>query len=63
MEVKDREAQGCNREVASGGSVEQTCEPMNKNRMRRGCRTSGPGTVKSISIKGIGVDSAVVHGR
>jgi hypothetical protein len=52
MEVKDREAQGCNREVASEGSVEQRCEPMNKNLMRRECRTSGLGTAKSVSIKG-----------
>jgi len=34
MEVKGSEAQGRPREKASEGSVEQTREPMNKNRMR-----------------------------
>jgi hypothetical protein len=35
--------------------VEQTYEPMNKNRMRGiRCRTSGHMTTKSISIKGTG---------
>jgi len=31
MEVKAREAQGRNREVGSEGSVEQRCEPTNRN--------------------------------
>ena len=53
MEVKDRETQGCNREVASEGSVEQRCEPMNKNRMRRKRWTSWLVTAKSISIKNV----------
>jgi hypothetical protein len=35
MEVKGSEAQGRYREVGSEGSVEQTREPMNKNRMMR----------------------------
>jgi hypothetical protein len=35
MEVKGSEAQGRHREVGSEGSVEQTREPMNKNRMMR----------------------------
>ena len=51
MEVKDRETQGCNREVASEGSVEQGCEPMNKNQMRRKRWMSWLVTAKSISIK------------
>jgi hypothetical protein len=38
--------------------VEQTYEPMYKNRIRGiRCRTSGPMTVKSISIKGTGCKS------
>ena len=38
--------------------MEQTYEPMNKNWMRGiQCRTSGLGTTKSISIKGIGCKS------
>jgi hypothetical protein len=38
--------------------VEQTHEPMNKNRMRGiRCRTSGQMTAKSISIKGTGCKS------
>ena len=52
MEVKNREAQECNREVAFEGSVDQRCEPMNKKRMRRKRRTSEPVITKSISIKG-----------
>lgn len=52
MEVKNREAQECNREVAFEGSVDQRCEPMNKKRMRRKCRTSELVITKSISIKG-----------
>jgi len=51
MEVKNREAQECNREVAFEGSVDQRCEPMNKKRMRRKCRTSELVITKSISIK------------
>src|SRR2546430_16864673 len=34
MEVKDSKAQGRCREARSEGSVEQRCEPMNKNRIR-----------------------------
>jgi hypothetical protein len=34
MEVKASEAQGRRREAGSEGSVEQTHESMNKNRMR-----------------------------
>ena len=52
MEVKNREAQECNREVSFEGSVDQRCEPMNKKRMRRKCRTSELVITKSISIKG-----------
>ena len=33
MEVKDSKAQGRCREAGSEGSVEQKCEPMNKNRI------------------------------
>ena len=44
---------GCRREAGSEGSVEQRCEPMNKNRnTRRQRRTSGQRIAKSISIKG-----------
>jgi len=52
MEVKNREAQECNREVAFEGSVYQRCEPMNKKRMRRKRGTSELVITKSISIKG-----------
>jgi len=39
--------------------VEQTCEPMNKKRMRGiRCRASGRLTAKPISIKGTGCRSA-----
>lgn len=36
MSRRTREAQGRNREVGSGGSVEQNCELMNKKQMRGG---------------------------
>ena len=52
MEVKNREAQECNREIAFEGSVDQRCEPMNKKRMRRKRQTSRLVTAKSVSIKG-----------
>src|SRR3989304_2346251 len=52
MEVKNREAQECNREIAFEGSVDQRCEPMNKKRMRRKRRTSELVITKSGSIKG-----------
>ena len=44
---------GCRREAGSEGSVEQRCEPMNKNRIR-GASAGRAGNViaKSISIKG-----------
>jgi len=52
MEVKSSEAQGRHREVGSGGSVEQTREPMYKNRIRGVPGwTSEPPIAKSISIK------------
>jgi hypothetical protein len=55
MEVKVSEAQGRRREAGSEGSVEQRCEPMNKNRIRgETSRTSKPLIAKSISIKGSG---------
>jgi len=39
--------------------VEQTCEPMNKKRMRSiRCRASEPTSAKPISIKGTGCKSA-----
>ena len=44
--------QGRRREAGSEGSVEQTHEPMDKNRIGgMPCGTSGLGTTKSISIK------------
>jgi len=53
MEVKASEAQGRHREVGSEGSVEQRCEPTNRNwRGRRQGRTSEHEITKSISIKG-----------
>ena len=55
MEVKDSEAQGPRREAWSEGSVEQRCEPMDKNRiggLRRWAR--GPMTSKPVSIKSAG---------
>ena len=53
MEVKGSEAQGRHREGASEGSVEQTREPMNKNRIvRRKRRASEQMIAKPISIKG-----------
>ncbi len=55
MEVKGSEAQGRHREVGSEGSVEQTREPMDKNRIRGiRRRASGHMTAKPISIKGAG---------
>jgi hypothetical protein len=54
MEVKDSEAQGRDREVASERSVEQRCEPMDKNRIRGRRRwTSWQMATKSISIKAV----------
>ena len=53
MEVKGSEPQGRHGDGASGGSGEQTHEPMNKNRiMRRERRASGHEAAKPISIKG-----------
>ena len=55
MEVKGSEAQGRDREGSSEGSVEQTCEPMNKNRIGGGPRwASGLMPAKPISIKDAG---------
>jgi hypothetical protein len=52
------EAQGCHREVASEGSVEQSRDPTNRNRIRGiPGRTSGQRIAKSISIKGQGCRS------
>jgi hypothetical protein len=53
--MKVSETQGRHREVRSEGSVEQTRELMNKNRIR-GIRrwTSGHMITKSIFIKGAG---------
>lgn len=55
MEVKDSEAQGPRREAWSEGSVEQRCEPMDKNRIR-GLRrwARGQVTSKPVSIKSAG---------
>ncbi len=54
MEVKGSEAQGRHREVGSEGSVEQTREPMNKNRIRGAeRRASVRVAAKPISIKGV----------
>jgi len=51
----DSEAQGRNREGTSERSVEQTYEPMYKNRIWGiRCRASWPMTAKPISIKGAG---------
>ena len=53
MEVKGSEAQGRHREGASEGSVEQTREPMNKNRIgRRERRASEQRIAKPMPIKG-----------
>ena len=53
MEAKASEAQGQHREVLSGGSVEQRCEPTDRNWIsRREGRTSWREATKSISIKG-----------
>ena len=53
MEVKGSEAQVRRREAGCKGSVEQTCESMNKNRIERPeCRASGRLAAKPISIKG-----------
>ena len=53
VEVKGSEAQGRHREVGSEGSVEQSCEPTNRNWIvRRQGRTSWREATKSISIKG-----------
>src|SRR6266446_5071691 len=46
-------AQGQNREGLSEGSVEQSRDPTNRNRIRGSAgRTSGQDVAKSISIKG-----------
>jgi len=53
MEVKASEAQGRHREVRSEGSVEQRCEPTERNWIsRREGRTRWHEIPKSISIKG-----------
>ena len=53
MEAKASEAQGQHREVLSEGSVEQRCEPTDRNWIsRREGRTSWREATKSISIKG-----------
>jgi len=53
MEAKASEAQGQHREVLFEGSVEQRCEPTNRNWIsRRKGRTSWREATKSISIKG-----------
>ena len=58
MEVKASEAQGRRREAGSEGSVEQRCEPMNKNRIRGiPRRASWQMTTKPISIKEAGCKS------
>ena len=58
MEVKASEAQGRSREAGSGGSVEQKCEPMNKNRIRgMQRRASWQLTTKPPSIKDAGCKS------
>ena len=50
--AKDSEAQGRDREVASGGSAEQNHGSMNKNRLiKREERTSGQMAAKSTPIK------------
>jgi len=62
MEVKDSKAQGDCREARSEGSVEQRCEPMNKNRIggvsagRASARWRSPYPSKARSA-----DAAVVH--
>ncbi len=62
MEVKGSEAQGRHREVGSEGSVEQSYGPMDQNwigGLRR--RTSGQLIAKSVSIKALVVNPAVVY--
>lgn len=53
VEVKGSEAQGRHREVGSEGSVEQRCEPTDRNWIsRRDGRTSWREATKSIFTKG-----------
>ena len=62
MEVKAREAQGRHREVGSEGSVEQRCEPTNRNWIRGA--SVGRVSVRSRSpypSRTNGVNPAVVH--
>jgi hypothetical protein len=62
MEVKASEAQGRHREVGSEGSVEQRCEPTNRNWI--GGAEVGRVSVRSRSpypSRANGVNPAVVH--
>ena len=53
VEIQASEAQGRNREGPSEGSVEQSRDPTNRNRIRGSTgRTSGQAFAKSISING-----------
>jgi hypothetical protein len=63
-EAKGSEAQGCRREAASESSVEQSCGPMNKNRLRgaKGGRAGNWPQSPSRSKPG-SVESAVVQRR
>ena len=64
MEVKASEAQGHHREVVSEGSVEQTCEPTNRNWIRGA--SVGRVSVRLRSpypSRTTGVNPAVVHGQ
>ena len=55
---------GYRREARSEGSMEQTCESMDKNRIE-GARTGRAGNLlrSPQSIKVRSVDSAMVHGK
>jgi hypothetical protein len=64
MEVKGSEAQGRHREVWSEGSVEQRCEPTNRNWIRGA--PVGRVRVRARSpypSRTTGVNPAVVHGQ
>src|SRR5260370_24468886 len=64
MEVKDSKTQGHCREARFEGSVEQRCEPMNKNRIRG--MSAGRASARWRSpypSRARSVDAAVVHLR
>ena len=55
---------GCHREVGSKGSVEQTCESMDKNRIQGASAGRAANLPRSpYPSKTRSVDPAIVHGR